>query len=34
MLGDLEGDEAGGLRETLIRCTRALAHERAGSAAG
>jgi DNA-binding MarR family transcriptional regulator len=34
MLGDLEADEASGLRETLIRCSRALTHEHAGSAAG
>jgi DNA-binding MarR family transcriptional regulator len=34
MLGELGADEAAGLRETLIRCGRALAHERAGRAAG
>jgi hypothetical protein len=34
MLGVLEADEAAALRETQIRCSRALAQERAGSAAG
>jgi DNA-binding MarR family transcriptional regulator len=34
MLGDMGADEAAALRETLIRCGRALDQESAGSAAG
>jgi DNA-binding MarR family transcriptional regulator len=34
LLGELGADEAADLRETLIRCSRVLAHERSGSAAG
>jgi DNA-binding MarR family transcriptional regulator len=34
MLGDLAAEDAAELRETLIRCSRVLAHEHTGSAAG